>query len=105
MASINKVVFFFFFFKLLVSFPLIFLHFSAFFLGFGLLSLFVGTFIGLYQTDVKRLIAYSGIVVMGYMFVSLGLFSYVGFVSFLFFLSIYVVTLFGLFSIVLLIRR
>lgn len=105
LASINKVVFFFFFFKLLVSFPLVFLHFSIFFLGFGLLSLFVGTFIGLYQTDVKRLIAYSSIVVMGYMFVSIGLFSFVGFVSFFFFLSVYIVTLFGLFSVILLIRR
>ena len=41
--------------------------------GFGVVSMVIGALLALYQTDLKRLLAYSGISQMGYILVGLGM--------------------------------
>ena len=81
-ASFSKVPFFFFFCKLLYSYFSLFITFWSFPLSLSaFFSVLLGTFGALYQTKLKRLLAYSGIVNSGLIFLGIssgtleGLFS------------------------------
>lgn len=71
------------------------------FLGFvGVSSMFFGTMGALWQSKVKRLLAYSGIVNMGYLMMPLIILTYSGVVGFFFYLIVYEYTLLNIFCIV-----
>jgi len=71
---------------------------------FAVLSMIVGTFGGLMQTNIKRLMAYSSIANMGYALVALAAGTQLGVESMLIFMVIYVVTVIGLFACILQMR-
>ena len=71
---------------------------------FALLSMIVGTFGGLVQGNIKRLMAYSSIANMGYALVALSAGTQLGVVSMLVFMVIYVVTVIGVFACILQMR-
>ena len=98
-ASFSKTPFFFFFCKLLYSYFSIFISLWSFPLSLSaFVSVLLGTFGALYQTKLKRLLAYSGIVNSGLIFLGIssgtleGLFS--GCLCFL----IYIFTSFSIWS-------
>ena len=81
-ASFSKIPFFFFFCKLLYSYFSVFISLWSFPLSLSaFFSVLLGTFGALYQTKLKRLLAYSGIVNSGLIFLGIssgtleGLFS------------------------------
>jgi len=78
--------------------------FNYLFLFLGLLSIVFGSIMSLYQTKIKRLLAYSGISHMGFMFIALSLFSVNGLFVFLVYFLIYIVLSVGIFSVVLAFR-
>jgi len=65
----------------------------------------VGILLSLYATKIKRLLAYSAITHMGYIFVSLSLCSISGLDSFLIYVITYVLSSLGIFSVLLSFRR
>ena len=67
--------------------------FSSVFLSVGVLSLVIGVFGAVYQVSLKRLLAFSAISHTGYMLLGLSTFHFEGFVSNLFYLSVYVLSL------------
>ena len=71
---------------------------------FAVLSMFVGVIGALVQTNIKRLMAYSSIANMGYALVALSAASAMGVKGMLIFMTIYVVTNIGVFSIILQMR-
>lgn len=73
--------------------------FSSFFVSVGLLSLLIGVFGAVYQVSLKRLLAFSAVSHTGYMLLGLSTFHYDGFVSNLFYLFTYVLSLAPIFLI------
>ena len=72
------------------------------FIGFiGVSSMLFGTMGALWQSKIKRLLAYSSIVNMGYLMMPLIILTYSGVVSFFLYLIIYEYTLLNIFCIVL----
>ena len=90
-ALIKLYVFLFYFFT-----P----YLSTLYFCCGILSVLYGTIISLYQTKVKRLLAYGAISHVGFILVSISLGSVSGIVSSILYLVSYVVISFGIFSIV-----
>jgi len=70
----------------------------------AVLSMFVGVFGALAQTNIKRLMAYSSIANMGYALVALSAGTVAGVAGMLAFMSIYVITNIGVFSAILQMR-
>lgn len=73
--------------------------FSSLFIGVALFSLVVGVFGGVYQTSIKRLLAFSAVSHTGYLLLGLSTFHFEGFISNLFYLFIYALSLSPLFLI------
>lgn len=73
--------------------------FSSFFVCVGLLSLAVGVFGAVYQSSIKRLLAFSAISHAGYLVLGLSTFHFDGFVSNLFYLFVYALSLTPIFLI------
>jgi NADH-quinone oxidoreductase subunit N len=69
------------------------------------LSMLVGSFAGLAQSNIKRLIAYSSIGNMGYALVGLVVASAAGITSMVVYLAIYMVMTIGLFAVLLMLSR
>ena len=63
----------------------------------ALISILIGSFLGLLQSSLKRLLAYSSISNGGFMLLALSTNSFVGYNSFFFYLIIYFVSSIGLF--------
>lgn len=74
--------------------------FSDFFIISSFLSLFIGTFGAIYQNSLKRVLAYSAIGHTGYLLLSLSSFSSVGYVSNIFYLITYSLSLLPVFLII-----
>ena len=70
----------------------------------AVLSMFVGVLGALAQTNIKRLMAYSSIANMGYALVALSAATPAGVAGMLIFMSIYVITNIGVFSVILQMR-
>ncbi|MEE9347624.1 MAG: NADH-quinone oxidoreductase subunit NuoN [Robiginitomaculum sp.] len=70
----------------------------------ALLSMIVGVFGGLMQTNIKRLMAYSSIANMGYALVALSAGTQLGVTNMLIFMTIYTVTVIGVFASILQMR-
>jgi NADH-quinone oxidoreductase subunit N len=71
----------------------------------GLLSIILGTFHAFSQTRIKRFLAYTGITHLGYILLSLGTSSFLGFFAGFFYLFFYIITNMVLFSLLLLMRK
>lgn len=71
---------------------------------FAVLSMFIGAVGGLRQSNIKRLMAYSSIANMGYALVALAAGGAAGVQGMLIFMSIYVITVIGLFACILQMR-
>lgn len=78
--------------------------FNDIFLFLALLSTIFGSIMSLYQVKIKRLLAYSAISHMGFILMSLSLFSISGLQSFLMYVFIYTVMSLNIFSIMLVFR-
>lgn len=68
-------------------------------------SMLLGSFAGLVQTNIKRLLAYSSIANAGYALVGLAVGDELGIQALLIYLAIYVVNTIGIFGVVLCLRR
>ena len=67
----------------------------------GIISIFVGAFGALLQVNIKRLMAYSGISNIGYIFLALSLGSQVGLEASLIYMTIYTISVLGSFAFIL----
>ena len=74
------------------------------FLFLGLISIIFGSIMSLYQIKIKRLLAYSAITHMGFILISLSLFSIEGLEAFLMYFFIYILLSLNIFSIILVFR-
>lgn len=91
-----KFYFYIFFFEL---------NLYNFFLLIGLLSIIIGGINAMYQLKLKRFIAYSTIVNIGYILISLSIFSLEGMFSSIFYLICYLISVFSLFWFILYFRK
>ena len=80
-------------------------HWTALTQALAIITMTVGNFIALKQTNVKRLLAYSSIAHAGFMLIALTVASAVGFKALVFYLFIYVFMNVGAFGAVVLIKR
>lgn len=71
----------------------------------GIVSLIIGVFGALYQTKIKRLLAYSGISHVGFLLISLAIISIESFFSFLFYICIYMILSLNIFALLLSFRK
>ena len=67
----------------------------------GLLSIFVGAFGALFQKNIKRLMAYSAISNVGYIFLALSLGSQLGLEASLIYITVYTISAIGVFTFIL----
>lgn len=84
-------------FSVLVRLTLMFFFVYQFYLSFffvvvGILSIIIGNFVGLMQTDLKRLLAYSTISHMGFLVLGFSTITLGGLVSSVFYIFIYTLT-------------
>jgi len=70
----------------------------------GFLSIFIGGVLGLYETKIKRLLAYSGISHTGFMILALSLGSFSGIEAFFVYFFTYLLTLINIFYILIFFR-
>ncbi len=80
------------------SYTLIIIIISAF-------SLIVGSFAGLRQTNIKRLLAYSSIANMGFILIAVAVASQTAMTAAIFYLTVYIITIIGVFAIILNINK
>lgn len=83
----------------------IYIYLIPFILVFALLSIFVGTCLALYQVKIKRLLAYSAVSHMGFIFLAILIGSELGVYSSIIYLFIYLLININIFSILLVIRK
>ena len=101
-STLPKIVFFAFLLKLFLFFlPTENLIFSGAIHIMCLLSILMGTFLALFQTRIKRFFAYSSIVHAGYLLLVVHNQTTSGLTVFFFYLIFYIVTLVGVFSLIL----
>jgi NADH-quinone oxidoreductase subunit N len=74
-------------------------------LGCALFSILIGAVGALYQTKIKRLLAYSAIANMGYILMGCAAISYSGIVAAIYYFLIYLLMSINVFSILIVIRR
>ncbi len=75
------------------------------FLVLGILTMTLGNVVALVQDNVKRMLAYSGIAHIGYMFVAIATFSEAGAMAILYYLAVYTLMNMGAFAVVVLLNR
>jgi NADH-quinone oxidoreductase subunit N len=91
-------LFFFVFFNLLSVF-------SFFILFCSIISIFMGSVLALYQVKIKRFLAYSAVVHMGYILLSLSLGSYASIYVAFYYLFVYILVSINIFTIFLILYR
>ena len=91
-SIIPKISLVFFFIKWLCCLDLLYLDIKNVLIFCGILSAFLGTFYGLSQKRMKRLIIYSSIAQVGFIVAGLSVNSLDGFTFVLFFLVVYMIT-------------
>lgn len=105
LAIIPKLPLFFILYRLNLLIFSNFIFYSYFFIFCGILSISIGVILALYVVKLKKLLAYSSIVHMGYMLIALSLnLKISAAISFYYFL-IYIVATINIFSIYLLIKN
>jgi len=80
-------------------------YYSSICITCAVLSIFIGSLGALYQIKIKRLLAYSAIANMGYIFLSCSIVSYSGCFAAFYYLFIYLLMSINIFSILIVIRR
>ena len=105
LAIIPKIIFFVAVVKILVLFSFFKSQLSLLFGILGVFSIIVGTVIGLYQIKLLRVLAFSAMVNMGYILVSISLQTIEGFVAGFYSILIYSFVMLGIFIILLLYRE
>ncbi len=104
-ATVPKVASFVLLTKLLiVSFPTVIEQWQPILMLLAMLSMAVGGFAAIAQSNIKRLIAYSAIGHIGYILMGLMVGTQAGITATMFYLPIYIVTTIGLFSCILILR-
>jgi len=78
LSTVSKFFYFLVFLKLIFPFFLFIPNFNFLFIVLGFFSIFLSTFFGLFELRFNSLLAYSGILNMGYSFLALGIFSHNG---------------------------
>jgi len=73
----------------------VFANLTYLFLVIGVLSVFLGSFLALQQKTIKRILAYSSISHVGYIFLALGTNSIEGMQAAFFYLIVYLLTTIG----------
>lgn len=106
LAIISKISFFFAFMNL---YYFVFKNWTFYFLTdillfIGFFSILVGGLLGLYETKIKRLLAYSGISHTGFMILALSLGSFSGIEAFFVYFFTYLLTLVNIFYILIFFR-
>ena len=71
----------------------------------GVLSIIIGTFGAVYQSKIKRLIAYSTISHMGFVIIGFSLNNFLGYFAFIFYLFTYIIILIGFFAFLLSVQK
>lgn len=105
LAIIPKLPLFFILYRLNLLIFSNFIYYSYFFIICGILSISIGIILALYVVKLKKLLAYSSIVHMGYMLIALSLnLKISAAISFYYFL-IYILSTINIFSIYLLIKN
>jgi len=97
-ATIPKIAYIFLFLKLLLEFNYIICNFS---LLIAFITILYGSIIALYQTNLRRLIAYGSMVHTGFIIYSMSLYSYDGISSAFFYLLFYILLVYFLFGFIL----
>jgi NADH-quinone oxidoreductase subunit N len=82
-------------------FPMSNFQINFLFLITGILSLLIGSFSTIYQTKIKRLLAYSSITNVGYFLLALSVNQIEGLISGFFFLIVYIFVMTGIFIVIL----
>lgn len=96
-SVVSKIAIFFTFVRiLLMVFSVLYFYLSYFLMAVGLLSIFIGNFAGLFQTDLRRLLAYSTISHIGFLILGLSTSTTGGLVSSVFYMIVYSLTNTGL---------
>lgn len=104
LAVVPKLPFFYILYRLYILLFSNFIFYSYILIFCGLLSILVGTILALYTVKVKKLLAYSSIVHMGYMIIALSLGSKIGLAVAFYYFLIYIFTSINIFSIFLTIK-
>jgi len=97
-ATIPKIAYIFLFLKLLLEFNFIINNFS---LLIAFITILYGSIIALYQTNLRRLIAYGSMVHTGFIIYSMSLYSLDGISSAFFYLLFYILLVYFLFGFIL----
>ena len=91
-SILPKIGLFYFFFNLVNIFGINFYLIFDFLVVSGLCTIFIGTYLALVQTRLKRFMIYSSMAQTGFFVLSLGLGNYTGFCALFFFLFVYAVS-------------
>ena len=92
-SIVSKLTMFFILIRLVFGFLYVFEDFVSYFIFIiGFLSILVGNFAGLFQTNLKRLLAYSTISHIGFILLGFSLFNLNGLISSIFYILIYSLT-------------
>jgi NADH:ubiquinone oxidoreductase subunit 2 (subunit N) len=83
----------------------LYLYLFSIILILAIFSIFVGTLLALYQTKIKRLLAYSAVSHMGFILLSILIGSEMGFLCSFIYLFIYLLISINIFSIIISIRK
>lgn len=104
LAAIPKLPFFYILYRLYILLFSNFILYSYILVICGLLSILVGTILALYVIKIKKLLAYSSIVHMGYMIIVLSSGSKIGIAIAFYYFLIYIFTTINIFTIFLAIK-
>lgn len=104
LAVIPKLPFFYILYRLYILLFSNFILYSYILIACGLLSILIGTILALYVIKIKKLLAYSSVVHMGYMIIVLSLGSKIGMAIAFYYFLIYIFTTINIFSIFLAIK-
>jgi NADH:ubiquinone oxidoreductase subunit 2 (subunit N) len=105
LATINKLVMVFAVLYLVYFFRSVFVLFQDIFLIFGFLTVGLGIICAYYETNIRKIIAYSSIVTLGFLFILYGLFMYYGLFLFVIYFLFYVLVVFTFFVVLIGIRE
>lgn len=105
LAIIPKLPMFYILYVFYTSFYVCFIFYSYILMVCGVLSIVIGTILAIYTVKIKKLLAYSSIVHMGYMLVALSLNINISIAVAFYYYLIYLFSTINLFSIYLLIKN
>lgn len=97
--TLAKLIYFIIIIKLLTAGLFFLTELKYFFFFVGVLSSLIGTFLGLYQKKLKRLLIYSSVAQVGLLLCTLGAFSYNSVLGVLFYLIFYIIISSGVWTI------